>query len=131
MQGLSNLLEKLQREQHNGRLLAIGGYQTCFRHIAMSTCDAAAAVVKECSFHVENAESALTGFSDDTAAYRLNSCARLNSTQLKHVSKFWGEEGTPHAENERMGAAKAKLWSLLAILGSLGCSLMPPGDCRF
>lgn len=30
-----------------------------------------------------------------------------------------------------MGAAKAKLWSLLAILGSLGCSLMPPGDCRF
>lgn len=27
-----------------------------------------------------------------------------------------------------MGAAKAKLWSLLTTVGSLGCSLMPPGD---
>lgn len=27
-----------------------------------------------------------------------------------------------------MGVAKAKLCSLLTIVGSLGCSLMPPGD---
>lgn len=45
-----------------------------------------------------------------------------------YSSNNLGRKGSQHAENVQMAAAKAKLHSLLSNVGSLGYSLVPPGE---
>lgn len=96
--------------QHNGHLLAYVDTRGVLWHTTMS--NMWCRVVKECTEH-----SGLDSVVTQRATRQLWINIPLNLG-----------EGSRHAEDEQMGAAKAKLWSLLAVVGSLGCSLMPPGD---
>lgn len=79
-------------------------------------------VLKECSHRVKKQQTTqqLRGERRKEKKKKNNSNISLNS----------GRRDSTCRESEQMCAAKAKLCSLPRTLGSLGFSLMPPGDCR-